>query len=266
MAGCGVVHLFPRRKHSEHEVPQKGQAPVLVQRETISALFGRPQGEAAQELGLSVTTLKKLCRKLGVARWPYSRSSRKSKTPAKIDVQSIPHGIIIESDYSYESSADSFSRVASSAATVVETNVCFLNVPTEDSSPQRMFTHTVPDFQDSKLQALEPALDWRSDEAAFDWRFQALDSKLLSRPSIGGSSSFSSSVASSFASSASLCSVSASASFTVADSKFLGEAADEEGCDLGWLVSDTSDPYFKDVMWARAHHEYARFCRFITNV
>jgi hypothetical protein len=45
----------------------------------------------------------------------------------------------------------------------------------------------------------------------------------------------------------------------------LGEAADEESCDLGWLVSCTSDPFFEDVMWARAHHEYARFCRFMTN-
>jgi hypothetical protein len=46
----------------------------------------------------------------------------------------------------------------------------------------------------------------------------------------------------------------------------LGEAADEESCDLGWLVSCTSDPFFEDVMWARAHHEYARFCRFMKNV
>ncbi len=97
-----------------------------------------------------------------------------------------PHLIIRQSDYSYESSADSSSRVASSAATVFTKNVCSLNVPTEDSSPQHMVTYT--------------------------------------------------------------------------------EATDKESCDLGWLVSCTSDPFFEDVMWARAHHEYARFCRFMTNV
>ena len=246
ITGRGVVHLFPRRKHGEHEVPQVRRAPLLVQRETISALFGRPQVEAAQKLGISVTTFKQVCRKLGVTRWPYWRSSKKRSTPAKIDVHPIPHGLMIESDYSYESSADSFSRVASSEATVVEKNVFSLNMPTEDSSPQHMVTYTVPD---SKLLN-RPSIGGGSS----------------TRPSIGGSSSFASSDASSFAASASLYSVSASASFTVPDSKLLGEAADEGSCDLGWLVSCTSDPYYEDVMWAHANHEYARFCRFITDV
>ena len=39
-------------------------------------LFGRPQPEAAQILGISLTTLKQVCRRLGVTRWPYRRPSK----------------------------------------------------------------------------------------------------------------------------------------------------------------------------------------------
>ena len=57
MKGSGV-QLLPRHKLDMHDVPSKGRAPVLVQRETIYALFGRPQVEAVQKLGITLTKLK----------------------------------------------------------------------------------------------------------------------------------------------------------------------------------------------------------------
>jgi hypothetical protein len=71
------VHLFPRRKQGEWDCPPaKGRSPVLISRDSISALFCHPQGEAARTLGVSLTTLKQVCRKLGVPRWPYMRVSK----------------------------------------------------------------------------------------------------------------------------------------------------------------------------------------------
>ncbi len=41
--------------------------------EAVQAKFNLPQQEAARALGISVTSLKQVCRKLGVTRWPYHR-------------------------------------------------------------------------------------------------------------------------------------------------------------------------------------------------
>lgn len=42
----------------------------------IKQLFGRPQAEAANAFGVSITTMKQICRHFGVDRWPYQRGRR----------------------------------------------------------------------------------------------------------------------------------------------------------------------------------------------
>jgi hypothetical protein len=71
-AGGGAVSLFPRRKHGGSP-PAKHRTPVTLDYETLESLFDMPQPDAARELGIALTTLKHACRRLGVARWPYSR-------------------------------------------------------------------------------------------------------------------------------------------------------------------------------------------------
>lgn len=71
-AGGGAVSLFPRRKHGGCP-PSKRRTPVTLEYETLESLFGMPQPDAARELGIALTTLKHACRRLGLARWPYSR-------------------------------------------------------------------------------------------------------------------------------------------------------------------------------------------------
>ena len=44
--------------------------------EAVQAKFNLPQQEAASALGISVTSLKQVCRKLGVRRWPYHRVAK----------------------------------------------------------------------------------------------------------------------------------------------------------------------------------------------
>jgi len=65
------VRVFSRRKASDpQQQPIKGRPPMHINRNTIDTLFGQPQAQAAQHLGISVTAFKQTCRKLGVMRWP----------------------------------------------------------------------------------------------------------------------------------------------------------------------------------------------------
>jgi hypothetical protein len=47
---------------------------VKLDYQTIQALFGMPQPNAARMLGIALTTLKQVCRRFGIARWPYTRT------------------------------------------------------------------------------------------------------------------------------------------------------------------------------------------------
>jgi hypothetical protein len=71
-----LVRMFPRRKRDEKEtdtMPCRGRPAMTLNLEAVQAKFDLPQQEAARALGISVTSLKQVCRKLGVKRWPYHR-------------------------------------------------------------------------------------------------------------------------------------------------------------------------------------------------
>ena len=51
----------------------RGRPPAKVDVEMMKGMFGMPQPEAAKALGVSITTLKQVCRRLGLQRWPYRR-------------------------------------------------------------------------------------------------------------------------------------------------------------------------------------------------
>ena len=68
-----MVRLFPRRKQGDTEgTPQGrfGRRACVLDAAAIAEYFKCHQSEAARKLGISVTTLKQACRKLGIARWP----------------------------------------------------------------------------------------------------------------------------------------------------------------------------------------------------
>eukprot|EP00960_Hanusia_phi_P039371 753865-Hanusia_phi.AAC.2 len=58
--------------------PDRPQSPLGVQLslETITPLFHTRQEQAAKLLGISLTSLKCACRRLGISRWPYKRGTR----------------------------------------------------------------------------------------------------------------------------------------------------------------------------------------------
>lgn len=84
-----AVQLFPRRKAGTSSSPiPKGRSPMLFSYHAVSSLFGTPQTDAAQRLGISLTSLKQVCRKLGVARWPYARP-RKANHRVRAAVEAV---------------------------------------------------------------------------------------------------------------------------------------------------------------------------------
>mmetsp|Transcript_11541 Transcript_11541/g.39809 ORF Transcript_11541/g.39809 Transcript_11541/m.39809 type:complete len:147 (+) Transcript_11541:662-1102(+) len=49
---------------------------VHLDRRRLESLFHLPQPQAAQAVGISLTTFKASCRRLGVRRWPYKKAGR----------------------------------------------------------------------------------------------------------------------------------------------------------------------------------------------
>jgi len=64
------VGIYPRRKVTDTHSPRiRNQAPLVVSLDSIKPLFDRPLSDAAKTLGISVTSLKAVCRRLGLERW-----------------------------------------------------------------------------------------------------------------------------------------------------------------------------------------------------
>jgi hypothetical protein len=66
-----AVRLRPRRRTWDRN--RELQEEVDLTAEALTALFGMRMADAARSLGVSRTTLKIVCRRLGIERWPYSR-------------------------------------------------------------------------------------------------------------------------------------------------------------------------------------------------
>lgn len=59
----------------KHAGKKAGRPALQLKEDAITALFGIPQPSAAKVLGVSVSGLKKQCRKFGILHWPYKRRS-----------------------------------------------------------------------------------------------------------------------------------------------------------------------------------------------
>eukprot|EP00293_Proteomonas_sulcata_P016786 CAMPEP_0184294452 /NCGR_PEP_ID=MMETSP1049-20130417/5644_1 /TAXON_ID=77928 /ORGANISM="Proteomonas sulcata, Strain CCMP704" /LENGTH=284 /DNA_ID=CAMNT_0026602743 /DNA_START=55 /DNA_END=909 /DNA_ORIENTATION=+ len=87
-SGKPLAAIFPRRKAGQNDFKAKrGRPALVVDRAFIESLLHLPLSEAAEEVGVCVTSLKRMCRKVGVQRWPYVRrfpvGSGNSQQPSK---------------------------------------------------------------------------------------------------------------------------------------------------------------------------------------
>ena len=82
-SSCEQVRVYPRRMDRKSvrstNIPQ---SPIVLTRKMLEPFFGRPLSEAAEHVGLSITALKSVCRKLGIRRWPYQQSKSRRKAGA----------------------------------------------------------------------------------------------------------------------------------------------------------------------------------------
>jgi hypothetical protein len=63
-------------QESRKEKPARGRPPLKVDFAAIEQFLHLPQPEAAKALGISLTSLKLVCRKQGLNKWPYRRTGR----------------------------------------------------------------------------------------------------------------------------------------------------------------------------------------------
>ena len=52
---------------------RRGRPPIKLDWAAVKPFLGIPQPEAAKALGISLTSLKLVCRKQGLTKWPYRR-------------------------------------------------------------------------------------------------------------------------------------------------------------------------------------------------
>jgi hypothetical protein len=55
----------------------EARAESVVTAEAVTALFGMRKADAARSLGIAVSTLQRICRRLGIERWPLSGKTRR---------------------------------------------------------------------------------------------------------------------------------------------------------------------------------------------
>eukprot|EP00960_Hanusia_phi_P068199 766785-Hanusia_phi.AAC.1 len=70
----GMVHAIGESMSRETEKQASKRIGMHLQLSDIVALFHLRQAEAAKILGISLSAMKNACRRVGITRWPYSRS------------------------------------------------------------------------------------------------------------------------------------------------------------------------------------------------
>ena len=73
MEAVKAVRVFTRQRKRNPDVNRPPKQAVIITLDDIQARVDMPLDAAALSLGISVTTLKKACRLLGVGKWPYTR-------------------------------------------------------------------------------------------------------------------------------------------------------------------------------------------------
>jgi hypothetical protein len=91
-SGVASDHNFAITDNEEADTADENSDDPLIEQgdkeeitfEDLRPLFDRPMDEAATILGKGPTTLKKICRNLGIKRWPYRHRQSLSKMRSKL--------------------------------------------------------------------------------------------------------------------------------------------------------------------------------------
>jgi hypothetical protein len=75
--------VFPRRKAGKKNGDAE-RAPVVVTQKTIQECFELPLHVASERLGICMTAIKRVCRKMGIKKWPYREQRDRAPAGEKI--------------------------------------------------------------------------------------------------------------------------------------------------------------------------------------
>ena len=135
------VSLFPRRKKCMENSPALGLSrsrsnpdhrsgttvPLTICRQEVTKRFHMKQNEAAMELGISLTALKKVCRKMGVPRWPYTKHST-HKRAASVPLPYVKRSALERPSVSSQASANA-TRVQQASTNKGQLTPCSARAP-----------------------------------------------------------------------------------------------------------------------------------------
>jgi hypothetical protein len=149
-----IMIIFPRMK--------KGVPPpvdvVAIDKQKVESLFHLPVKTAAEKLGLCVTSLKRVCRDLGIDKWPYEKTTTSPRLRA---CSLAPSG----------SAAPCFSMPQCEFEAVEdasERRMCALNVSrgsqirmpaVSEAWSTSLGSHRLPAAEEGKEGATQPAVD-----------------------------------------------------------------------------------------------------------
>jgi len=121
-----VKCIWPRSKHGQDHA-FKVSKPVFLDEATVSKFFHLPLYKAAAKLGISNTSLKTACRKVGLKKWPYRTiiaAARRTTPSSSSSSASNSYRLLQEKKAKHESSEspqplDSFSSLSCSVASLL---------------------------------------------------------------------------------------------------------------------------------------------------
>eukprot|EP00960_Hanusia_phi_P052627 761552-Hanusia_phi.AAC.4 len=70
LPNCEDVTIFPRRKSGQDKLGSN-RPPIVITRQKLEGFFNMPQHQVCKKLGVCATVIKKVCRQLGIAKWPF---------------------------------------------------------------------------------------------------------------------------------------------------------------------------------------------------
>jgi hypothetical protein len=113
------ARIYARRKAGESR--RSTDKAIVLTKSDLAPFFGTPLRNAAYHLSLCPTALKKVCRKLGIRRWPYQQQSRRSAC----------EGFAAEGSAEPEGEGDMSSSCSASGADTVAGEQSNTNSPSE---------------------------------------------------------------------------------------------------------------------------------------
>eukprot|EP00286_Rhodomonas_abbreviata_P028815 CAMPEP_0181310438 /NCGR_PEP_ID=MMETSP1101-20121128/12586_1 /TAXON_ID=46948 /ORGANISM="Rhodomonas abbreviata, Strain Caron Lab Isolate" /LENGTH=409 /DNA_ID=CAMNT_0023417067 /DNA_START=35 /DNA_END=1264 /DNA_ORIENTATION=- len=70
VANCDEVTIFPRKKAGQDKLGSN-RPPIIITRAVLEKYFDMPQQLVCKKMGICATVIKKVCRQLGIDKWPY---------------------------------------------------------------------------------------------------------------------------------------------------------------------------------------------------